>query len=415
MGRPMRWGRNVACKIGIPVLITALFKFFIGTEFSMIGKSEEYLWVNEEVLDCNKDGSLNEMEAFYPDLDVVDTEVHFNDLSKMPRRGSVVFALVEWIPSSYYRSLLTSLVSFPQKLQIALNGANGEMQHVVEPFNAYTLSIVSKNVNVSGFVAVESTPQLSPRGQETNSQVHLFEARWLLGQSPAVIAYGGGEKLSSVEREQYLKTLSTLRGIKGVRWTIADSPSPVYHSWASFHDSRRHRRGLEQLMDLLIVRGITVLEIVAFHDQLGFVASIASQFPAVKVVLVNAGGPLLCGRPLIGCKHYKTNLETASKVSNIFIKISGLGAVHTGLGYNKKKPSWAQLEADWKDIIVYIVGLFGKDRVLFGSNFPFDQPVFSYEMFWTTMKRIIAEAYEGDESTLLKLFRENALQVYGPL
>lgn len=125
------------------------------------------------------------------DVVVVDTAVHLNDPSKIPRRGSLALSLLNWLPSNdwvqHYATLAAGSLSFSKSMQLALGGETN-MVHILGPqgMKEYGIAAVAlsakdaKQHSANSIVAVESTTFLAPSGQENNVGIHLSEAKWLV-------------------------------------------------------------------------------------------------------------------------------------------------------------------------------------------------------------------------------------------
>jgi predicted TIM-barrel fold metal-dependent hydrolase len=63
--------------------------------------------------------------------------------------------------------------------------------------------------------------------------------------------------------------------------------------------------------------------------------------------------------------------------------------------------------------IVHVLDAFGADRVMYGSNFPVDSTVVDYLPLANACSEVVAQW--GEENAVRRVFRDTALNFYGPI
>jgi len=123
---------------------------------------------------------------------------------------------------------------------------------------------------------------------------------------------------------------------------------------------------------------------------------LARDFPQTTIILNHTALP--SDRSPEGLDDWRRNLENAASVSNIMLKISGLG-----------QPSRAWRVEDNGHIIQQAIEIFGPERCMFASNFPVDSLVASFEEVATCFLRSIADRSIGEQQMLV---HDNAKRIY---
>ena len=140
-----------------------------------------------------------------------------------------------------------------------------------------------------------------------------------------------------------------------------------------------------------------VLDVWAFHTQLGEVADLARAFPDLPVVLNHIGGPL-------GISHYADTREQVfadwsagmaevASCPNVVVKIGGFGisrvAIVNAAGLDRP-PSSERVAHSCKPWVDHCLGAFGVERCMFGSNFPVDKVAMPLLTLVNAMKHLTA-------------------------
>jgi len=154
----------------------------------------------------------------------------------------------------------------------------------------------------------------------------------------------------------------------------------------------------------------------AFHTQLGDCYELAKAIPDVRLIVDHLGCVLRVGR-YAGkdddiFRQWKTSLARIATLDNVAIKIGGLGMRMYGFDFRSRKlpPSSAELARLWRPFVETAIELFGSNRAMMESNFPIDRGYFSYRTCWNALKRLTAEATDGEKAAL---FSGTAIRTYG--
>ena len=89
-------------------------------------------------------------------------------------------------------------------------------------------------------------------------------------------------------------------------------------------------------------------------------------------------------------------LREVARRPNVHLKIGGMGMAHFGFGFDRQRPSGAELAALWQPYFDIAIDAFGPARCMAESNFPPDRNGYSYRAFWNAMKLLLA-GYTADE------------------
>ncbi|GAB88671.1 amidohydrolase family protein [Gordonia rhizosphera] len=169
-------------------------------------------------------------------------------------------------------------------------------------------------------------------------------------------------------------------------------------------------------------RGL-VFDAFVYSHQLYDVVTLAREYPESTIVVDHIGTPVGVFGP-VGARTgasasaradilrlWRERMTTVATCRNVVVKLSGLGMPVLGYGRERwgnigSRETLAEMVGP---LVEHVVGHFGADRVMFGSNFPIDKPNTSLDMVVGALIDLLAP--RGDYM-LRKAFRENALRVY---
>jgi predicted TIM-barrel fold metal-dependent hydrolase len=181
-----------------------------------------------------------------------------------------------------------------------------------------------------------------------------------------------------------------MRGIRH-KPQAAPSPAAANRSARGSMDDPRWRDGYA----LLSRHGLSFdLQTPWWH--LDAAAELARDFPATQIVVNHTGLP--ADRSPEGLAGWCRAMALAADQPNVAVKISGLG--RPGLPWT--------VEANGP-IIRDTIAIFGIDRCLFGSNFPVDSLIATFDIIVSGMKAAVADRSRADQH---KLFYGNATRIY---
>jgi predicted TIM-barrel fold metal-dependent hydrolase len=159
-----------------------------------------------------------------------------------------------------------------------------------------------------------------------------------------------------------------------------------------------------------------VLDVWAYHTQLGEVYDLARRHPRIPVVVDHCGGPLGAG-PYAGkasevFAEWRVGMAALSRLPNVRVKLGGLGLRVAGYAFHERPvpPTSTELADAWRAVILTCIDLFGPARCMFESNFPVDKGMFSYPVMWNAFKRL-TRGFPAEERA--RLFSGTAAEVYG--
>ncbi|MBU2977605.1 amidohydrolase family protein [Alteromonas sp. C1M14] len=193
------------------------------------------------------------------------------------------------------------------------------------------------------------------------------EIDWLAQHCHRPFAAVAGWDLTDVQGEHTLAKLLQRTKVTGVRHILdEDAVSILTHPLAAQHFGLLQDANLrfDVQLPLSDSKGVNAL------------VKIIRQFPALPFIINHAGFPF---SDTLSPNHWQNNLAELAQYSNVAIKLSG----------------WEMQERQWKTKVIrpvmhHIFNVFGRQRVMLGSNFPLCLWHASYENFWQTMVSIVA-------------------------
>jgi predicted TIM-barrel fold metal-dependent hydrolase len=153
-----------------------------------------------------------------------------------------------------------------------------------------------------------------------------------------------------------------------------------------------------------------------YYPQFAELAELARAFPDVTIILDHMGGPLGIG-PYTNRSDevfvaWRRELSKLAKCANVVVKLGGRTMTMSGYGWHRREtpPGSEEIAARSAQYYRACIDLFGPDRCLFESNFPFDRVSCDYVVLWNAYKRL-TQPYSASERAAL--FRGTAIRVYG--
>ncbi len=142
--------------------------------------------------------------------------------------------------------------------------------------------------------------------------------------------------------------------------------------------------------------GLT-FDICVLARQLGRAKELITACPEVQFILDHCGNPdLKSGR----LDDWRRRIEEIAALPNVVCKVSGI-VVNTG------GPDWTV--EDLRPAVDHVIGSFGWDRVMFGSDWPVCTLTSSCRRWIEALSEITAPA---DQDCRRRLFHDNAVRVY---
>jgi len=165
----------------------------------------------------------------------------------------------------------------------------------------------------------------------------------------------------------------------------------------------------------LHARGL-VLDVYAFHTQLGEVADLARAFPDLPIILNHIGGPIGVGayadNPVKVFADWTLGIDHVATCPNVSIKIGGFAISRIGIvkAQGRARPFSSRELADaFSPWVNHCLAEFGAERCLFGSNFPVDKVAFPLINLVNAMKILLAGHSPREQRAF---FAGNAKKLY---
>lgn len=153
-------------------------------------------------------------------------------------------------------------------------------------------------------------------------------------------------------------------------------------------------------LGLLSEKGLC-LDVLLANFSLADIDTIASRLPDLKICINHLSGLTIDGSPLT--EDWKTALTKAAAHPNVVCKVSGI------FERSGERPAPTDL-VHYKPVIDAVFAAFGKDRVLYGSNWPVSDRGGSY----TDQLKIIRDSFSGQSAEVFEhVFWKNAAAFYG--
>lgn len=130
--------------------------------------------------------------------------------------------------------------------------------------------------------------------------------------------------------------------------------------------------------------------------QMASAAQLIDRFPELPFVLLHVGLPM--DQSADGLRHWRGGLRNLAERPNLDVKISGFGM------FDRK---WTTESI--RPLVMTTIETFGARRVMFGSNFPVDGMMASFDRVWQAYIEITS-AFSDDEKRMM--FADNACRFY---
>jgi L-fuconolactonase len=159
----------------------------------------------------------------------------------------------------------------------------------------------------------------------------------------------------------------------------------------------------------LLSRFGLVLDIWAYHTQLGECYDLARAIPDVPVVIDHFGGPVGVGAYAESdasraemFADWRERMRRLAALPNTRVKLGGGGMPVLGFHFDQddEPPASERLATAFRPYVETCIELFGVERCMFESNFPVDKGMFSYHVLWNAFKRLAAGASEQEKRAL---------------
>ncbi|WP_109830962.1 amidohydrolase family protein [Reichenbachiella versicolor] len=254
---------------------------------------------------------------------------------------------------------------------------NDEMSVIRQDFGPADLKSLLAQTGLEGTVAV----QADQTEAETEFLLDLAQS------NDFIKAVVGWVDLRSENLNERLSHFAQYEKLVGVRHVVQDEPDPNFMLGEDF------QRGLSLLKDY----GLTY-DILIFPSQLDAAIETVRRHPKQKFVVDHIAKPYIKDGKLDG---WKEKIQLLSSFDNVMCKISGMV---TEADWN----NWSQ--KDFTPYMDVIVEAFGKNRIMYGSDWPVCLLGGEYSEIKGIVDQYFSSYAEEDQN---KIFGLNAAEFYG--
>lgn len=251
-----------------------------------------------------------------------------------------------------------------------------EMAVIRRDFMPEELQKVYQENGVDGCVAVQADQTLA----ETDFLIDLA------AKNDFIKGIVGWVDLRGNNIDEVLEKYSNYKAVKGFRHVVQGEPDHNFLLRPNF------------------LRGIKALEkhnftydILVFPHQLGATLEFVKRFPNMKFVIDHIAKPYIKDGFFEG---WANQIKAIAKYQNVYCKVSGM---ITEADYK----TWT--ESDLKRYIDVVFEAFGKERVLFGSDWPVCLVAGNYSQVKDIVTNYIADLSEPEQAAVMG---KNAIKFY---
>jgi predicted TIM-barrel fold metal-dependent hydrolase len=210
------------------------------------------------------------------------------------------------------------------------------------------------------------------------------ETRFMTRLHPRIAGAIAPGRPESPEFHAYLDRIRAIPGVKGIRRILHTSPDELSGT-PLFVDNIKRIGAAGLPFDLCVLA-----------RQLPAGTLLVSRCPDTQFVLDHCGVPDVAGR---GLDPWRADVCALAARPNVAAKISGIVAY--------SKPDWTL--DDLMPFVEHIIGCFGWDRVVWGSDHPVCTLTANLER-WVNATRQLVSGASADEQA--RLFHRNAERIY---
>jgi predicted TIM-barrel fold metal-dependent hydrolase len=224
----------------------------------------------------------------------------------------------------------------------------------------------------------------------------IEETRWLQAMADksgfpnGIVAHA---KLDDDNIEAQLNDHSEAANMRGIRHILNwhENPRLTFINRNDLLTDAKWRAGFGLLKKFNLSFDLQI-----YPSQMKDAANLAAKYPETLIILNHTGMPV--DRDESGINRWRSGMAGLAKLSNVVVKISGLGMV-----------DWKWSEDSIRPYVLQTIECFGVDRVMFASNFPVDKLYSSFDALYGAFERITAGFSETEKD---QLFRANATRFY---
>jgi predicted TIM-barrel fold metal-dependent hydrolase len=197
---------------------------------------------------------------------------------------------------------------------------------------------------------------------------------------------------SSATVESLLERHACYPRMRGIRQVLNRHPDP-----------KLNRAPIDYLCDDAWQRNLGMLrrygwsfDIQCYPQQMPSIVALARRYPDIQFILDHAGMPV--ERDTSGLAIWRDGMRRLADCPNITVKLCGYGMMDNGWTVDSLRP-----------FVIEPIDWFGPQRCMFGSNFPVDRLMASYDRLWNAYREITVGFSPAEQRAL---FYDNALRIY---
>ena len=218
----------------------------------------------------------------------------------------------------------------------------------------------------------------------------LQETEWLLelsDQYDIIKGVVGWVDLRSPDIRTQLEKYSQHPKLKGVRHVIHDEPDDNFALLPEF------QRGIAELKDFNLT-----YDLLLFYYHLPVAVKLVEKFPDQSFVVDHISKPNIKEKMI---SPWKEDIEKLAKYDNVCCKLSGMVT----------ETNWRQwTKEDFEPYMDIVLGAFGSDRVMIGSDWPVCKLCGDYA---SVMNIVMEYVQQFSAETQEKILGGNCAQFYG--
>ena len=224
----------------------------------------------------------------------------------------------------------------------------------------------------------------------------LGETGWLQsvaarhGRPDAIVAFAD---LAWPDIEHVLDAHMRFPAFRGIRQILSWHPDPVLR--VAPHSDLMMQADWRRGFAALARRGLS-FDLQIFWTQMDDALALACDYADASLVLTHFGMPV--DRSADGIACWRAAMGRLARSDNVTVKLSGFGLGH---------PAWSL--ADTVPLLETVIGIFGPDRVMVGTNMPVDLLFAPARPITAAIAAAVAPLAESERARVL---RHTAERVY---
>jgi L-fuconolactonase len=250
------------------------------------------------------------------------------------------------------------------------------MRPLARDFLPADLAVELRNAGIDGTVVVQARQTLA-------------ETRWLLSlanNSPIIRGVVGWAPISSETFPAQLENLRQDKKLKGLRHVIQDEPDDYFILRSDFN------RGISAM-----AKSGLVYEILIFARHLPATIKFVDLHPSQVFVVDHIAKPLI-GKAVLD--PWRSQIAELARRENVYCKLSGMVTEANWLSWRPE---------DLKPYIDVVLGAFGPNRLMAGSDWPVCLLATTYSGWFATLHKLLQPLSAGEKESI---FGRVASKVY---